>query len=146
MRRRSRPEIYDGRRAARAVAAFSARRAAGPWAVWGLVFGSTIAATMSTYRSTFPTPASRANLVRSFQGNPAFEAIFGLTRHLDTVAGYTAYKTLFTLIVLGAVWGLLLSTRLLRGEEDAGRWELLLAGRTTQGGAVRHVVAGLGAG
>ena len=33
--------------------------------------------------------------------------------------------------VLGAVWGLLTGTRLLRGEEDAGRWELLLAGQTT---------------
>ena len=42
---------------------------------------------------------------------------------------------MFTLIVLGAIWGLLTATRLLRGEEDAGRWELLLAGRTTRGGA-----------
>ena len=41
-----------------------------------------------------------------------------------------------TLMVLGAVWGLLTSTRLLRGEEDAGRWELLLAGQTTRSG--RH--------
>jgi ABC-2 type transport system permease protein len=65
---------------------------------------------------------------------------------MDTVAGYTAYKTMFTLIVLGAIWGLLISTRLLRGEEDAGRWELLLAGRTTRGRAARQVVVGLGAG
>ncbi len=36
------------------------------------------------------------------------------------------------LMVLGAVWGLLTATRLLRGEEDAGRWELLLAGQTTR--------------
>src|SRR5439155_557352 len=106
----------------------------------------TISATMSTYRSTFPTPASRANLVRSFQGNPAFESIFGLTRHLDTVAGYTAYKTLFTMTILGAVWGLLRATAFLRGEEDAGRFELLLAGPTTRGRATAQVVAGLGAG
>jgi ABC-2 type transport system permease protein len=30
---------------------------------------------------------------------------------------------------IGAVWGLLIATRLLRGEEDAGRWQLVLAGR-----------------
>ena len=36
------------------------------------------------------------------------------------------------MIIVGAIWGLLLATRLLRGEEDAGRWELLLAGRTTR--------------
>ena len=129
-----------------ALAAFSARRAALPWALWGLVFGGTVSATMSTYRSTFPTEASRANLVRSFQGNPAFEAIFGQTRHLDTVAGYTAYKTLFTMIILGAVWGLLRATAFLRGEEDAGRYELLLAGPTTRGRAAGEVVAGLGVG
>jgi ABC-2 type transport system permease protein len=146
--RPSRPRTNgdDDRRAASAITAVSARRAARPGALWGLVFGGMIAATMAAYRSTFPTEASRANLVRTFNGNPAFEAIFGLTRHMDTVAGYTAYKTMFTLVVLGAVWGLLLSTRLLRGEEDAGRFELLLAGRTTRGRAARQVVAGLGAG
>ncbi|HZQ75725.1 MAG TPA: hypothetical protein VFE55_00235 [Acidimicrobiia bacterium] len=128
------------------VARQSARRAVRPGLLWGVVFGATIAATMAAYRSTFPTPESRAGLVRSFQGNPAFEAIFGLTRHLDTVAGYTAYKTLFTMVILGAVWGLLISTRLLRGEEDTGRFELFLAGATTRGGAARQVVTGLGAG
>jgi len=137
----------DGqRRAATAIVATSARRAVRPALAWGLLFGAMIAATMAAYQTTFPTPASRANLVRSFEGNPAFEAIFGLTRGMDTVAGYTAYKTLFTLIILGAIWGLLISTRLLRGEEDAGRWELLLAGRTTRGGATLQVVAALGAG
>ncbi|MCA1842082.1 MAG: hypothetical protein LC792_02620, partial [Actinobacteria bacterium] len=75
-----------------------------------------------------------------------YGAVEGEASADDTVAGYTAYKTLFTLIVLGAIWGLLLSTRLLRGEEDAGRWELLLAGRTTRAGATRQVVAALGAG
>jgi ABC-2 type transport system permease protein len=134
------------RRAETAITAFSVRRAVRPGLLWGLVFGGMTAATMAAYRSTFPTPGSRASLVRTFQGNPAFEAIFGVTRHMDTVAGYTAYKTLFTLIILGAVWGLLISTRLLRGEEDAGRWELLLAGRTTRRRAARQVVVGLGAG
>ncbi|HVW34957.1 MAG TPA: hypothetical protein VHL53_20660, partial [Acidimicrobiia bacterium] len=128
------------------ITAFSARRAVKPALAWGLVFGGTIAATMGTYRSTFPTPESRAALVRSFEGNPAFEAVFGVTRHMDTVAGYTAYKTLFSVVIVGAVWGLLLATRLLRGEEDAGRFELLLAGPTTRGRAARQVVTGLAAG
>ncbi len=49
-------------------------------------------------------------------------------------------------MLLGAVWGLLTSTRLLRGEEDGGRWELLLAGRTTRRRAAAQALAGLGAG
>ena len=128
------------------ITVFSAKRAVKPALAWGLVFGGMIAATMGAYRSTFPTPEARTSLVRNFQGNPAFEAIFGITRRMDTVAGYTAYKTLFSLIIVGGVWGLLLATKLLRGEEDAGRFELLLAGRTTRGRAARQVVAGLGAG
>ena len=51
------------------------------------------------------------------------------------------FKISMTLMILGAVWGLLTSTRLLRGEEESGRWELLLAGQTTRRGAA---VLGLG--
>jgi hypothetical protein len=66
-----RKEIYDERRAATAVTVTSARRTVRPGALWGLVFGGMIAATMAAYKTTFPTAASRANLVRSFQGNPS---------------------------------------------------------------------------
>ena len=50
------------------------------------------------------------------------------------------------LAIIGAVWGLLTGTRLLRGEEDAGRWELLLAGPVTRRGAAAQALAGLAAG
>ena len=143
MRRRDR---YGRRRATTVVAVTSAKRAARPGVVWGLVFGVTIAATMKSYTSSFPTAASRANLLRTFQGNAAFEALFGLLRHLDTVAGYTAYKDSMTIIIVGAVWGLLIATKLLRGEEEAGRWELLLAGQTTRSRATAQTVLGLAAG
>ena len=124
----------------------SAKRAARPGLLWGMVFGLTIAATEVAYPSTFPTPASRALLAASVQGNAGFEAVFGPIRRLDTVAGYTAYKTMTTLVILGAIWGLLIATRLLRGEEDAGRWELFLSGQTTRGRAALQAAAGLGIG
>ena len=143
MRRRDR---YGPRRASTVVAVTSAKRAARPGVVWGLVFGVTIAATMKSYTSSFPTAASRANLLRTFQGNAAFEALFGLLRHLDTVAGYTAYKDSMTIIIVGAVWGLLIATKLLRGEEDAGRWDLLVAGQTTRAGATAQTALGLAVG
>jgi ABC-2 type transport system permease protein len=62
------------------------------------------------------------------------------------VAGYTFYKTGMTVIILGAIWGLLLATRVLRGDEDAGRWELFLSGRTTRERAAAQAVIGLGIG
>ncbi len=73
-------------------------------------------------------------------------ALFGPAPHLQTVGGFTAFKISMTLIVLGAVWGLLTSTRLLRGEEDAGRWDLLLAGLTTRRSAAAQAIGGLGVG
>ena len=73
-------------------------------------------------------------------------ALFGPAPHLQTVGGFTAFKISMTLIVLGAVWGLLTSTRLLRGEEDAGRWDLLLAGLTTRRSAAALAIGGLGVG
>lgn len=141
-----RKEVYDEAHASRALTVTTARRAARPGALWGVVFGLTIAATEAAYPSTFPTPASRAVLAASFQGNAGFEAVFGPMRQLDTVAGYTAYKTMLTLVILGAIWGLLIATRLLRGEEDAGRWELFLSGHTTRERAARQATAGLGIG
>jgi ABC-2 type transport system permease protein len=51
-----------------------------------------------------------------------------------------------TVIILGAIWGLLVATRVLRGDEDAGRWELLLSGRTTRRRAAAQAAIGLGVG
>jgi putative exporter of polyketide antibiotics len=50
--------------------------------------------------------------------------IFGVAHHLDTVGGYAAYHAIGVGGIIAAVWGLLAGTRLLRGEEDTGRWEL----------------------
>jgi ABC-2 type transport system permease protein len=141
-----RKEVYDERRASRAVAVTTAKRTGRPGALWGLVFGATIAATEAAYHTTFPTAASRARLALSVQGNAGFEAVFGPIHRMDTVAGYTAYKTTFSMVILGAIWGLLIATRVLRGEEDAGRWEVFLSGRTTRGGAARQAAIGLGVG
>jgi ABC-2 type transport system permease protein len=144
--KRTPKEAYGEARAARAVAVTTARRAGMQGALWGLVFGGTIAASASAYAGLFPTVASRTAMARTFEGNTAWAALFGPLRRLDTVAGYTVYKTGMTVIVLGAIWGLLVTTRVLRGDEDAGRWELFLSGRTTRGWAAAQAAIGLGIG
>jgi ABC-2 type transport system permease protein len=136
----------EDRRAARTVFVTTARRAVRQGVLWGLVFGATTAASAAAYSSTFPDAASRAQLAATFEGNAAWMALFGPITRMDTVAGYTAYKSLMFNVILAAIWGLLLATRTLRGEEDAGRWELLLAGRTTRGGAALQAALGLGLG
>jgi len=114
--------------------------------LWGIVFAVSVADSAFAYAATYPNAASRAKLARSFSGNAGFNAIFGTARRLDTVAGFTSWRTMGFLTILGAVWGLLAATRLTRGEEDAGRWELLLSGATTRRGAAAQAAAGMGAG
>ena len=130
----------------RVIAGATARRAGRPGLLWGLLFGVMIAATEHTYLSSFPTDESRRRLAESLEGNTGFAALFGPIQRMDTVAGYTQYKVMFTLVVIGAIWGLLIATKTTRGEEDDGRWELLLAGRTTRGSALAQAAAGLGVG
>ena len=110
MRWPRRREVYGERRAGRVVVATTARRAAKQGVLWGLVFGATIAASATSYVGLFPTEASRVTMAATFQGNAAWAALFGPLRRLDTVAGYTAYKSGMTVVILGAIWGLLIAT------------------------------------
>jgi ABC-2 type transport system permease protein len=108
----------------------------------GLTFGAVAASAAVTYVQSFPTVADRVKLAASLKGDSAFAVLFGRIDAIDTVGGYTAYKSYVTISTIGAVWGALAATRLLRGEEDSGRWQLLLAGRTNP---VRVTIATLAA-
>ena len=135
-----------GRSPSTVMARLTAKKAVRSGALWGCFFGICVASSALTYLSSYKTPAAREKLVASFGSNTALASLFGPAHQLQTVAGFTAYKVLGFLSIVGAVWGLLAGTRLLRGEEDAGRWELLLAGQTTRRGAAAQALAGLGAG
>jgi ABC-2 type transport system permease protein len=127
-----------------AVHRLTARKSVRSGLLWGVVFGVYVASQAQAYVSAYKTPASRNALAKSFTSSGGLNALVGPVHQLNTVAGYTQWKSVGILTVLGAMWALLLSTRLLRGEEDAGRWELLLAGRTTPRRAAVQAVSALG--
>jgi ABC-2 type transport system permease protein len=124
----------------------TARRAVRSGLVWGYVFGVLVASSAISYTRIYATQAERDGLAAAFGTNHATAALFGPAPDLQTVAGFTVFKSFMTIVVLGALWGLLTSTRLLRGEEDAGRWELLLTGRSTPSLATLQALGGLAAG
>jgi len=128
------------------VARLTARKAARSGVIWGYIFGIAIASSAISYTRIYKTQAQREALAAAYGSNKATGALFGPAPQLQTVAGFTVFKISMTLMILGAVWGLLTSTRLLRGEEDSGRWELLLAGQATRKGAAIQALGGLGAG
>jgi ABC-2 type transport system permease protein len=128
------------------VAGLVARRAARSGALWGLVFGFFIVVQTLAYTSTYKTQASRDQMAHAFGTNIGLSALLGQAHAINTVAGWSAWRFVGILGALGAIWGLLTATRLMRGDEEAGRYELLLAGQTTRRRAGGHAVAGLGAG
>lgn len=128
------------------VAWLTRRRAVRSGAAWGAVFGGYVATSALGYASAYPTAASRAQLAASLGSNTGLAALLGPARQIDTVAGFTAWRCLGVLSMVGGIWGVLTATRLLRGEEEAGRWELLLAGQTTRQRAALQALTGLVAG
>lgn len=108
------------------------------------------AAGMSTlvaaqYQSTF-AGALDGPALQALAGNPAISALFGPPVALDDPGGFTVWRTGTPVAVLVGVWAVLVATRITRGEEDAGRWDLLLAGRSRGADVVaRHLAVLAGA-
>ena len=132
-----------GRGDPRWVIAGHVARSALRWAViWGAVYGLFVIATIKAFVVAYPSVADRLKIAGSLQ---SFAILIGQPHHAETVAGFTQWRVLVVIALIGAIWGLLTSTGLLRGEEDAGRWELLLSGQTTKRRAATQALLGLGA-
>ncbi|MEU9020381.1 hypothetical protein [Actinomadura sp. NPDC048394] len=110
---------------------------------WALVFGGSAAASALTYADTYPTLAERQAIASTTGRDSGFAVLLGPVSDIGTVGGYTVYKNFVFLTTIGAIWALLAATRLLRGEEDTGRWQVLLSGRTTPVRATTATLAGL---
>jgi ABC-2 type transport system permease protein len=128
------------------VASQVGRKAARSGLLWGLVFGGFVLAQTLAYTSAYKTQLARDQMARAFGTNSGLIALLGPAHAINTVAGYAAWRILGILSILGAIWGVLTSTRLVRGEEEAGSYEMLLAGQTTRRRAAAQAIAGLGAG
>ncbi len=94
----------------------------------------------ATYAGVMADPAAVGSL-QALAGNPAIRTLFGEPVALDTTGGFTVWRVGTVIAVLLGVWAILATTRITRGEEDAGRWDVLLSGRIALRTAVtRHVV------
>jgi ABC-2 type transport system permease protein len=129
----------------RAISRFVVRRSIRGTVLWAAIFGVFVASKAAGYATAYPTVTGRAQLAASFGNNDGLKALFGTPHSLETVAGFTAWNTLGVMAIIGSIWALLLATRTFRGEEAAGRWELVLAGPTTARRATINTLVGLGA-
>jgi ABC-2 type transport system permease protein len=89
---------------------------------WGLGIGLLIYVVLSSFPSLVETPEARASLVSL---GPSFAWIAEPIK-IDTPGGYATFKYGFTVLVM-ALWPLLASSRMLRGEEERGSMDVLLS-------------------
>ena len=97
------------------------------------------------YRRVYTMPASRAAFARSFGTNPGLRLLYGEPHNVATVAGYTAWRVGGVLAIAAAIFGVLAAVRALRGEEDSGRTELVLAGIVSRRTVYLSAMAAIGA-
>jgi ABC-2 type transport system permease protein len=97
------------------------------------------------YRRVYTTAASREEFARGFGSNPGLRLLYGDPHNVAAVSGYTAWRVGGVLAIVAAVFGLLASVRALRGEEEAGRTELTLAGIVSRRTAYLCAMAAIGA-
>jgi len=95
------------------------------------------------YRAAYPHYVDRLRLSASFSHDAGIAAVFGPARALDTVAGFTAFRTLGVIPLIVAIWAMLSATRGLRGEEESGRWEILISAPITKRRATLATIRGL---
>ncbi|MDE3113641.1 MAG: ABC transporter permease subunit [Chloroflexota bacterium] len=100
-----------------------------------------VIATVAAFPIAFPTLAERVKAVATLE---SFAILLGQPYHAETLGGFTQWRVTTAIALIGAIWGLLTATGLLRGEEDAGRWEVLLAGPVTKARATAETLLGLG--
>jgi ABC-2 type transport system permease protein len=146
-RRPLRPGTVAGTPAGRPAAALAARTLRSSrvlTAVFGYLFAVYAFIEPVAYRRAYPGQASRLAFARSFGPNTGIRLFYGQPHDLLTVAGYTAWRVGGTLAIAAAAFGMLIATAALRGEEDSGRTELVLAGAVSRRAAYWSTMAAIG--
>jgi ABC-2 type transport system permease protein len=131
-----RPEIV--------VAQLACRRVSRGALIWGGVFALIIVSSVYAFEATYGTPAERATLLRGVGENVGVRALFGPAWAIDTSAGFLAWRTLGLLPLVAGIWGLLVATRLLRGEEESGRWAMIICAPIRRSRATLATLVGIG--
>lgn len=128
----------------RALRRFGFRQTVKGAIILGILCGLMMGAQGAAYAAAYPDQHSRDAFVKSLESVPAIGFMAGEIRDAATPASYSIYKSIALTTLITAVWGLLTTTRLLRGQEEDGRLEPIVAGRTTKMTATLHILIGYG--
>lgn len=125
---------------------FSWRQVRRTAAIWSAVLAIVIASGASTYHSAYADPMARRLFAESVAKLPALQALYGRAVGVDTAGGFLAWRYGGMVTVAVALWALLTVTRLLRGDEEALRAEVLVASPVSPRRIMVHQLAAVALG
>ena len=106
---------------------------------WGLGLGALMAITLGLAESQFGSPQGRAALL----GLASSFTWYAEPVEITTPGGYATWRLGPFLALLPAIWALLAGSRALRGEEDRGSLDVLLATHRSRAGVALEKLAAL---
>jgi ABC-2 type transport system permease protein len=95
--------------------------------IWSVLIVVTVFSGALGYKAAYRSEAARRLFVATLGHSRALDALYGQGLKLDTPGGFTAWRYGTAIFVVASLWTLLAVTRLLRGEEEQGRADPLLA-------------------
>lgn len=105
----------------------------------GIMSSIVIVSTAVGFANAYPTEASRVLIAATFNSNTGIIALLGKPDSLVTIGGFTAWRSLGVLTLIVSIWAIFLSSRLFRGDEEQGRLELVLTGKSTLANATKQL-------
>jgi ABC-2 type transport system permease protein len=96
--------------------------------IWAAVVAIVALSGIEAFKSAYSNELAREAFARSVAKLPSFQALYGRATGVDTTGGFLTWRYGDTLTVVVGLWALLAVTRVLRGDEETGRAEVLVAG------------------
>ena len=108
--------------------------------IWAVVSAVVVSAGVRLFNTTYGTPLAREAFAHSIARLPSFQALYGRAVGVDTVGGFLTWRYAMFMTLVVSLWAMLAVTRILRGDEETQRAEVLVSGRLS---ARRLVIAEL---
>jgi ABC-2 type transport system permease protein len=128
--------------AGRALRRFGFRQTIRGALIVGFLTGIMMGAQGAAYAAAYPDQHSRDLFIASLSSVPALGFMAGEIKDASSPASYSIYKSIALTTLIIAIWGLMTTTRLLRGQEEDGRLEPIVAGSISKRAASLHILIG----
>lgn len=96
----------------------------------------------TAYVASYTDQSSRDAFAKTLESAPALGILYGEPQHINTPSGYMVYRSVPFMTLIASIWALMATTKLLRGQEEDGRTEILLAASTTAGKTTASLLVG----